>query len=205
MRTSSCLREPSSKIPWKSKLSKAVQYVHQSRLSARTEASTFKTTISLVANSDRIEVKNDIDWYEKETLLKVAFPLTCANDSVTYDLGLGAIKRGLNTKQKYEVPGHQWADMTDPSGEYGVAILNDCKYGWDHPESGVLRLTLIHTPGVFESWNWVGDEKSQDMGHHEFTFAICAHKGDWSESDIPEQAARLNQPLIAFEAAQTQG
>ncbi len=106
----------------------------------KTDASTFRTTISLVANSDRIEFKNEIDWYEKETLLKVAFPLTCANDSVTYDLGLGAIKRGLNTKQKYEVPGHQWADMTDPSGEYGVAILNDCKYGWDHPEAGVLRL-----------------------------------------------------------------
>ena len=32
------------------------------------------------------------------------------------------------------------------------------------------------------------------MGHHEFTFAIVAHAGDWSESDIPEQAARLNQP-----------
>ncbi len=171
----------------------------------KTDASTFKTTISLVANSDRIEFKNEIDWYEKETLLKVAFPLTCANDSVTYDLGLGAIKRSLNTKQKYEVPGHQWADLTDRSGEFGVAILNDCKYGWDHPEPGVLRLTLIHTPGVFESWNWVGDEKSQDMGHHEFTFAICAHKGDWSESDIPEQAARLNQPLMAFEAAQTKG
>ncbi len=168
------------------------------QITRKTDASTFKTTISLVANSDRIEIKNEIDWYEKETLLKVAFPLTCANDSVTYDLGLGAIKRGLNTKQKYEVPGHQWADMTAPSGEYGVAILNDCKYGWDHPEAGVLRLTLIHTPGVFESWNWVGDEKSQDMGHHEFTFAICAHKGDWSESDIPEQAARLNQPLMAF-------
>lgn len=171
----------------------------------KTDASTFKTTVSLVSNSDRIEFKNEVDWYEKETLLKVAFPLTCANDSVTYDLGLGAIKRGLNTKQKYEVPGHQWADMADPSGEFGVAILNDCKYGWDHPEAGILRLTLIHTPGVFESWNWVGDQKSQDMGHHEFTFAICAHKGDWSESDIPEQAARLNQPLIAFATEQHSG
>ncbi len=169
------------------------------QITCKTDASTFRTIISLVSNSDRIEIKNEIDWYEKETLLKVAFPLTCANDSVTYDLGLGAIKRGLNTKQKYEVPGHQWADMTDPSGAYGVAILNDCKYGWDHPEAGILRLTLLHTPGVFESWNWVGDQKSQDMGHHEFTFALVAHKGDWSESDIPEQAARLNQPLIAFE------
>ncbi len=168
------------------------------RITRRTAVSTFVTTISLVSNSDRIEFKNEIDWYERETLLKVAFPLTCANDSVTYDLGLGAIKRGLNTKQKYEVPGHQWADMTAPTGEYGVSILNDCKYGWDHPEAGILRLTLIHTPGVFESWNWVGDEKSQDNGHHEFTFAITSHAGPVSDSDTPEQAARLNQPLLTF-------
>ena len=171
----------------------------------KTATSAFRTTISLTAHSDRIEFKSEIDWYEKETLLKVAFPLTCANDSVTYDLGLGAIKRGLNTKQKYEVPGQQWADMTDPSGKYGVAILNDCKYGWDHPDPGILRLSLIHTPGVFESWNWVGDQKSQDMGHHEFTFAIVAHEGDWSSSDIPEQAARLNQPPRAFEVARHDG
>jgi alpha-mannosidase len=81
-----------------------------------------------------------------------------------------------------------------------VAILNDCKYGWDHPDSSILRLSLIHTPGVYESWNWVGDQKSQDNGHHIFKYAIYGHKGDWRDGDVPWQAARLNQPLIAFNA-----
>lgn len=23
-----------------------------------------------------------------------------------------------------------WADLTDRKGDYGVSVLNDCKYGW---------------------------------------------------------------------------
>jgi alpha-mannosidase len=167
--------------------------------------SKFRTRISLSNGDGPVEFKNTIDWYEKETLLKVAFPFASANDSVTYDLGLGTIKRGPNHEKLYEVPGHQWADMTAENGEFGAAVLNDCKYGWDHPEKNVLRLTLIHTPGVFESWAWVGDQSSQDMGRHEFTFAVCGHKGDVSQSDVAWQAARLNQPLLAFQAPKHDG
>ena len=149
----------------------------------KTDNSTIRTTISLAAGDagDRIEFDNDIDWYERETLLKAAFNFTTPNDSVTYDIGLGTILRGVNTSKKYEVPGQQWADMTSKDGSYGVAVLNDCKYGWDHPDSATLRLSLIHTPGVYESWNWVGDQKSQDNGHHKFKFAITGHKGDWRD------------------------
>jgi alpha-mannosidase len=167
-----------------------------------TEKSKFHLVVWLAASEagNRIEFENVIDWYEKETLLKAAFPFASANDSVTYDLGLGTIKRGLNTEKKYEVPGHQWADMTAPDSSYGAAVLSDCKYGWDHPDANTLRLSLIHTPGVFENWNWVGDQSSQDMGRHLFKFAICGHKGDWRDGNVVVEAARLNQPLLGFQA-----
>ena len=165
-----------------------------------TDKSTFRTVIRLAAGSDRIEFDNDVDWYEREMLLKAAFPLATANENVTYDIGLGTIERGINTPKKYEVPAHQWADMTAPTGDYGIAILNDCKYGWDHPDKGTLRLSLIHTPGVHENWQWVGDERSQDNGHHKFVFAVQGHRGDWRSGDVIWQAARLNQPLLAFQA-----
>lgn len=171
----------------------------------KTEHSKFKTIIRLAANSDRIEFMNDIDWYERETLLKVAFPLASANDSVTYDLGLGTIKRGLNRKDLYEVVGQQWADMTAPDNSFGTAILNDCKYGWDHPDKGTLRLSLIHTPGVYDNWDWVGDQKSMDNGHHTFTFAVQGHAGTWREGGTIVQAARLNQPIYAFQVPEHKG
>jgi len=173
----------------------------------KTDRSILRTTISLAAGDagDRVEFDNEVDWYESETLLKVAFPVTTPNDSVTYDLGLGTIKRGLNTEKKYEVPGHEWADITAEDGSYGVPILNDCKYGWDHPDSATLRLSLIHTPGVLESWNWVGDQRSQDMGRHKFKFAIMGYPGFDMKRWIPVIAMAFNQSLIPFQTSSHKG
>jgi alpha-mannosidase len=176
-------------------------------ITQKTDSSIIHTVISLAAGDagNKIEFDYSIDWYERETLLKAAFPFSTPNDSVTYDIGLGTIKRGINTSKKYEVPAHQWADMTAADGSYSIAVMNDCKYGWDHPDSATLRLSLIHTPGVFESWNWVGDQKSQDNGHHEFKFAISGHKGDWRDGAVVWEAARFNQPLMAFRTKKHEG
>ena len=46
---------------------------------------------------------------------------------------------------KFEVCAHKWADVSEYG--YGVALLNDCKYGYDIHES-VMRLTLIKS-GIF--------------------------------------------------------
>jgi len=169
--------------------------------------SVFVTRVSLAVGEagDRVEFHNEVDWYEKETLLKAAFRFTTPSDSVTYDLGLGTIKRGINRPELYEVPGHQWAEMTSADGSYGVAVLNDCRYGWDHPDSATLRLTLIHTPGVFENWSWVGDQSSQDLGHHTFGYALEAVGPPGSASGTVWQAARFNQPLLAFQTNRHQG
>lgn len=173
------------------------------RVTRRTEKSVFHTTISLANGhvASQVRFDSDIDWYERETLLKAAFHLTSANDHATYDLGLGTIERGLNHPKLYEVPGQQWADLTSRHGDYGVAVLNNCKYGWDHPDSSTLRLSLIHTPGVFDSWSWVGDQSSMDNGHHRFAFAVVGHAGDWRQGQIVSRAAAFNQPLIAFQTS----
>ncbi|MEW5701814.1 MAG: glycoside hydrolase family 38 C-terminal domain-containing protein [Candidatus Zixiibacteriota bacterium] len=173
----------------------------------RTGTSVFHTTISLAAGDtgDRVAFTSEVDWQERETLLKAAFPLTTANEYVTYDLGLGTIQRRRNHPLLYEVPGQQWADLTTPHGEYGVAILNDCKYGWDHPDSATVRLSLIHTPGVFDSWSWVGDQSSQDIGHHRFAYALVGHRGDWRHGAVVARAACFNQPLRAFQVPRHEG
>lgn len=169
--------------------------------------STFMQKISLACGDvgDRVDFTSDVDWQEKATLLKAAFQFTSANDSVDYDLGLGTIRRGLNSEKKYEVPAQQWADLSSPNGTYGVSVLNDCKYGWDHPNRNTLRLSLIHTPGVTKDWSWVGDQASQDLGRHRFTFAIAGHKETRQTSKVPWEAARLNQPLLAFQAQPHEG
>ena len=174
------------------------------QVSRETGGSSFVQTIRLAAGGagDRVEIATEIDWRSKGTLLKAAFPLAAASDAATYDLGLGTVERGVNTPRLYEVPGQRWADLTSPDGSYGVAILNDSKYGWDHPDPGTLRLTLVHTPAIVEKkWQWVGDQASLDLGHHRVVMAVAGHTGGWREGNVPWLADRLNQPLLAWQAA----
>lgn len=152
-------------------------------------------------NEDRIDFVNEVDWESKETLLKVAFPLTASNEKATFDLSIGAIERGNRKSNLYEVPGHQWADLTDSSGLYGVSILNDCKYGWDKPDNNTLRLTLIHTPRVDGDRPY---QKYQDLGLNKFTYSIYRHFGSWSDS-TQWQGDKLNTPLYAYETIKHDG
>jgi alpha-mannosidase len=153
--------------------------------------STFTQRLRLAAGGagDRLECATRIDWHTPQTLLKAAFPLVVANTTATYDLGCGVIGRPSNTEKKYEVPAQQWADLTAADGSYGVAVLNDCKYGWDRPADNTLRLTLIHSPNTIE----------KDMGRHELTYAVCGHAGAWYDGRVVERAARLNQPPVTFQ------
>jgi alpha-mannosidase len=159
--------------------------------------STFVQRISVAAGAagDRLEFETLIDWHTRGTLLKAVFPITASNPAATYDLGCGTVERPNNTARLYEVPAQQWADLTDTSGTFGVAVLNDCKYGWDKPDDSTLRLTLIHQP--------VGVTK--DTGWHEMKWALCGHRGDWRQDNVPCCAARLNQPLMVFQTAKHDG
>lgn len=62
------------------------------------------------------------------------------------------------------------ASLTDKAGDYGVAILNDCKYGMEKPANGCLALTLIHTPKG--EYSHRSGQNFQDMGRNEFTFSV---------------------------------
>jgi len=152
--------------------------------------STFVQTIRLSAGGagETVEIDTRIDWQTPRTLVKAAFPMAVSNRVATYDLGLGTIERGNDHEKLYEVPAQQWADLTASDGRYGVAVLNDCKYGWDKPDDGTLRLTLIHGPHEIE----------KDRGRHRVVYALAGHEGDWRAGHVPDLAARLNQPLAAF-------
>lgn len=164
----------------------------------KAKGSRFVQDIRLASNGTRIEVLNKIDWATRERALKIAFPLTSENPEATYDLQLGAIKRGNNDPKKYEVPQHQWLDLSKKDNSYGVGILNDSKFGSDKPTDDTVRLTLIYTPGVRGGTE---DQATQDFGRHEILYAIAPHSGDWRQGQVAWQGKRLNQPLRAFTVA----
>lgn len=147
------------------------------------------------ALADRIDFFNEVDWTLTNALLKAEFPLSLDNEVATYDLGIGTIQRGNNTPTAYEVYSQRWADLTDKSLDYGLTVMNDCKYGWDKPDNNTLRLTLIHTPATDKSYPY---QNRQDMGYHTFTYSICGHNGALDNSKASADADRLNQRIKAF-------
>jgi alpha-mannosidase len=158
------------------------RYLHRLRLSAG-EA------------GERLEIVTVVDWATRGRLLKISFPTTASAALATYDLGVGTVRRGNNRPERYEVPAQQWAGIDDDAGEFGVAVLNDCKYGWDKPADNELRLSLLHSPF---SWRKYPHQRTQDHGRHRFTVALLGHLGESERHRIAHHAEALNQPLEAF-------
>jgi alpha-mannosidase len=173
-------------------------------VSRETGGSKFVQTISLSAGDagKRVEFANAIDWNTRESNLKATFPLVASNQMATYNWDIGTIERPSAEPKKFEVPSHQWIDLTDMSGEFGATILTDCKNGSDKPNDHTIRLTLIRTPGTRGGY---ADQGTQDIGHHEFIYGIAGHAAGWRQSQTDWQAQRLNDSLIAFEASKHAG
>jgi len=168
------------------------------RVVRRTESSTFTQDIILHARSPRIDFETHVDWWEKRTLLKVAFPVNVRSTRATYEIQYGTIERAThrNTpfdRARHEVPAQRWADVSE--GDYGVSLLNDCKYGYDVHDN-VLRLSLLRSP--------IDPDPRADEGEHQFTYSMYSHADDWRNGTVQE-AAELNVPLFAVPAESSEG
>ena len=168
------------------------------RVTRRTERSAFTQDITLYAHSPRVEVNTHVDWHEKRRLLKVAFPVDVLSPKATYHIQFAAIERTTHKNTdfdhaRFEVAGHHWADLSE--ADYGVSLLNDCKYGYDVRDN-VLRLSLLRSP--------IDPDPHADEGEHQFTYALLPHAGDWRALSVREGYA-LNAPLHACVAEASPG
>jgi alpha-mannosidase len=91
---------------------------------------------------------------------------------------------------RYEVSGHRFADMSEP--DYGVALLNDAKYGYS-AHGNILTLSLLRSP--------LYPDPGADEGLHSFTYSLFPHPGDWTAGNVVAEAFALNSPLIAIPTA----
>jgi alpha-mannosidase len=152
--------------------------------------SSISQTMRLSANSRRLEFLTEVGWYERHRFLKVAFPVAIRSPYATYEIQHGHIQRPTvaNTSwdtARFEVCAHRWADLSEPG--YGVALLNDCKYGYDI-RGNVMRLSLLRAPGY--------PDPDADRGEHRFTYALLPHPGDLRDpGGVIAEAEALNLPL----------
>ena len=157
-------------------------------------ASHITQRISLHRDLPRIDIACDVEWQERQTLLKVAFPVTIHAARATYDIQFGNVERPThwNTSwdwARFEVCGQKWADLSEAG--YGVSLLSDSKYGWDI-KGNVMRLTLLKGA--------IGPDPDADRGRHQFAYALYPHAGNWRAAETVQRAYEFNAPIHAAAA-----
>ncbi|MEB3175393.1 MAG: glycoside hydrolase family 38 C-terminal domain-containing protein, partial [Cyanobacteriota bacterium] len=154
--------------------------------------SRFQQDYVLEAQSPLLKIINRVRWQERRVLVKVAFPLSFSADTFTAETP-GAVRirparpQTPQEKAQWEIPHRQWLDLTNPDLNYGVSLLNDCKYGAD---AGPNRLRLSLLRGSL----W--PDPQADWGDCEFTYALLPHGGDWRGA-VPV-GNQLNCPLRVY-------
>jgi alpha-mannosidase len=155
--------------------------------------SSYSQRISLNHDSPRLDFDTHIDWNERHILLKVAFPVDVLAPQATYEIQWGNVQRPTHRNTswdwaRFETCAHKWVDLSE--GDYGVSLLNDCKYGHDI-HNNVMRITLLRSPTM--------PDPMADFGEHQFKYGFYPHAGLWNE-ETPREAYLLNDPIIVFKS-----
>jgi alpha-mannosidase len=161
------------------------------RIVRKTDKSTLTQDVSIWRSIGRIDFVTSVDWHERRTMLKSAFPVDVLSRKATYEIQYGAIERATHhstphDRARYEVTGHRWIDLSE--GDYGVSLLNDCKYGFDTYQN-TMRITLLRSTEK--------PDPNADQGHHDFTYSLYPHADGWQEAETVRRAHELNAPLAA--------
>jgi alpha-mannosidase len=164
------------------------------RVVRRWRGSTIVQTYRLLSGSRRLHVESHVDWRERRILLRTLFPLAVRSHEITGGTMFGALR--LPTQHntpwdatRFEVSAHRFCDLSEPG--YGVALLNDGKYG--HSAKGnVVGISLLRSP--------LYPDPFADEGEHRFTYSLFPHIGDWTAAGVAREAFALNAPLFPVRA-----
>ena len=163
------------------------------RVTRTWQSSKLVQTISLNSDSDLVDIDNEIDWHEKNVMLKAAFPTTVASDHATYEIPYGAVERSTIRDNGWgdEVHALRWADISGTgkdSKPFGLSVINESSYGYD-TVGNVLRLTLLGSPARLDP--------NANLGRHHFSYALYPHRGTWKDARTVFRSWEYNYPLTA--------
>ncbi len=155
--------------------------------------------VFLMAHGKRLDFDTFVRWNENHRMLRVRFDVNIHTDQAAFDIQYGYLLRPIhrNTswdKARYEVNAHKFADLSQP--DYGVALLNDSKYGYS-VFTGGFSLNLLRAPSY--------PDPRCDRGEHRFVYALLPHIGDLTRSPVLSESWKLNQKPLLFVGYQHNG
>ncbi len=155
--------------------------------------SEIKQRITIYKDIDRIDFETVVDWKEFKKLLKVGFDVDVNAKKFVRDMAYGVIEspnyRYTQADQaKFEVAAHNFIDLSDP--DYGVSILNDCKYGHEVTRNN-MRVTLLKASTY--------PDPEADRGINTFTYTYYPHENTWVQAETLQRGLEINNPLTVVE------
>jgi len=155
------------------------------------DRSTITQDMVFHSTTPRVDFETLVDWRETHKLLKAGFDTAIFAETARHEIQFGHLLRpthqNLSTdRARFEVSNHKWTDLSD--AHYGIAILNDCKYGIS-VLGGDMRLTLLK--------GGIAPDHRADNGVHGFDYALLPHEGPFSAAAVVRPAYEFNVPVVA--------
>lgn len=156
------------------------------------EKSVLRQDMVFYADTPRVDFETMLAWNDKHRFLKVNFNLAIHSEYMRNEIQFGHCirKTTRNNSQEqamFEVVNHKYTDISET--RYGVALLNDCKYGIS-AEGSSLQLSL-HKGGT-------RPDPRGDAGVHTFRYALLPHMGGFSAESVVWPAYEFNNPPVVI-------
>lgn len=157
------------------------------------EKTTIKQDVIFYSQTARVDFDTIIDWNDKHKFLKAAFDTSIFARNAKHEIQFGYVERPTTKNNSFqqamfEVVNHKYTDMSE--SEYGIAILNDCKYGISTNGSN-MRLSL-HKGGC-------RPDPRGDQGIHRMMYSFLPHNTNFSATSVIHPAYSINNPPIIKE------
>jgi len=174
----------------------------------RIGASEIRQRLRLFAGADSLGFETTVDWHEPAHMLRVRFPVAVQSDEARFEIPFGSILRSTRDdtserRAQIEVAALQWVDLSQ--ADYGVSLLNDCKYGF-RIKGQVIDMNLLRSvphPGAALIGKDDQPDRSAaavygDLGAHTFNYTLRPHAGPADLGAITAAARALNTPLTVM-------
>jgi alpha-mannosidase len=170
--------------------------------------------VRLPATGRELRLVTEVDWHERQKLLKLAFPLDVHADRFASEIQFGHLERPTHANTswdaaRFETSAHRWIRAGEP--DFGVAITNDSVYGFDVtrvPRAGGGAATLARL-SILRAATF--PDPLQDQGLHRFEIGVLAgastedaviagYRMNLAPRVVPGAADGAVRPLLAVSA-----
>ena len=155
--------------------------------------------ITLYRECPHIDVALRVNWQEEYHALKWGFATRLEDAEAACDTAYGFQPRPATGNEE---PMQQWCDLSGSidGAAYGLALLNDSKYGYDATRNGTVRVTVLRSPAYAHHddarYDANGRHPIIDQGWQRVRFQIVPHAGVWQDARVAKMAWEVNSPLI---------